>query len=109
MIKERKFKIHPEVLSCLLHMRLRHELGVRSSDSRADKPNERAGKKFTNGRAAQRRAKGKVTDQPHLSKKLKKVAKERQEIQKEMREAEAEVDKEERAVAVGFTLIVRSY
>ncbi|KAH8099477.1 nucleolar complex-associated protein 3 [Cristinia sonorae] len=104
MVKERKFKVHPEVLSCLVHLRLRNEHGVRSSDSRADKPSDRSGKTYASNRAAQRRAKGKATDQPHLSKKAKKVMKERQEIQKEMREAEAEVDKEERAVAHTETL-----
>ncbi|THH32116.1 hypothetical protein EUX98_g2063 [Antrodiella citrinella] len=101
MIKERKFKVHPEVLSCLVHLRLRNELGVRSSDSRTDRPNDafgdRKSKKYAANRAAQRRAKGKTTDQPHFSKKAKTALKERQEIQKEMREAEAEVDKEERA------------
>lgn len=110
MIKERKFKVHPNVLSCLSHLRLRNELGVRSSVLKADRPTERdrerGGKKYATGRAAQRRAKGKTTDQPHLSKKAKKAMKERQEIQKEMREAEAEVDKEERAAAVRFSSLL---
>ena len=52
------------------------------------------------GRAAARCAKGKATDQPHLSKKAKKVLKEKKEIEKEMQEAAAEVDKEERAANV---------
>ncbi|KAI0831218.1 nucleolar complex-associated protein-domain-containing protein [Trametes gibbosa] len=95
MIKERKYNVHPEVLSCLLHLRLKTELGVRASESRADK--EISGKGFSKGRAAARRAKGKPVDQPHLSKKAKKVMKERKEIEKEMHEAAAEVDKEERA------------
>ncbi|KAH9854145.1 nucleolar complex-associated protein 3 [Lenzites betulinus] len=95
MIKERKYNVHPEVLSCLLHLRLKTELGVRSSDSRADK--ESTGKGFSKGRAAARRAKGKTVDQPHLSKKAQKVMKERKEIEKEMHEAAAEVDKDERA------------
>lgn len=109
MIKERKFKVHPEVLSCLSHLRLRSELGVRSSDSKADKPAEQGAKKYANNRAAQRRAKGKATDQPHLSKKARKAMKERQEIQKEMREAEAEVDKEERAAVVRFSVFQTHY
>ncbi|KAK7693590.1 hypothetical protein QCA50_003159 [Cerrena zonata] len=96
MIKERRFNIHPEVLSCLLTLRLKTELGVRASETRADKADDSNGKKFTKGRAAARRAKGKATDQPYLSKKARKVQKERQEIAKEMREAVAEVDKEER-------------
>lgn len=99
MIKERKFNVHPEVLSCLLHLRLKTELSVRASQSKADKEDS-SKKSLSKGRAAARRAKGKATDQPHLSKKAKKVLKEKKEIEKEMHEAEAEVDKEERAATV---------
>ncbi|KAI6037515.1 nucleolar complex-associated protein-domain-containing protein [Pisolithus marmoratus] len=95
MIKERHFKVHPEVLGCLLHLRLKSELNVRASDTKADKGEKL--KRHSQGRAASRRAKGKPTDQPHMSKKAKKALKERNEIEKEVREAEAEVDKEERA------------
>ncbi|KAI0341699.1 nucleolar complex-associated protein 3 [Trametopsis cervina] len=95
MIKERRFNVHPEVLSCLTYLRLKTELGVRASESKADKPET---KTFSKGRAAARRAKGKPTAQPHLSKKAKKVLKENKEIEKEMHEAAADVDKEERAV-----------
>lgn len=102
MIKERKFNIHPDVLSCLVHLRLRSELGVRSSESKADKSGDGEGKGHSKSRAAARRAKGKSTDLPHLSKKAKKAFKERQEIAKEMREAAADVDKQERAANVGF-------
>ena len=78
MIKERRFNVHPEVLSCLSHLRLKTELGVRASESKVDKPgNFTLGK----GRAAARRAKGKQTDQPHLSKKAKKALKEKKEIE----------------------------
>lgn len=94
MVKERKFNVHPEVLSCLTYLRLKTELGVRASESKADKP---ATKTLTAGKAAARRAKGKSTDQPHLSKKAKKALKEKKEIEKEMHEAAAEVDKEERS------------
>ena len=101
MIKERKYNVHPEVLSCLLHLRLKSELGIRASETKADKDGGAgAGKTFSKGRAAARRAKGKAVDQPHLSKKAKKVLKERKEIEKEMHEAAAEVDKEERATRV---------
>ncbi|KAI0798067.1 nucleolar complex-associated protein 3 [Abortiporus biennis] len=96
MIKERRFNVHPDVLSCLAYLRLKSELGVRASDSKADKHDGQEGKQYSKGRAAARRAKGKSTDQPHLSKKAKKTMKERQEIEKEMREAAAEVDKDER-------------
>lgn len=94
MIKERKYNVHPDVLSCLVYLRLKTELGVRASETQADKPE---GKTYAKGKAAARRAKGKPTDQPHLSKKAKKALKEKKEIEKEMQEAAAEVDKEERA------------
>ncbi|KAI0934378.1 hypothetical protein AcV5_006236 [Taiwanofungus camphoratus] len=97
MIKERKFNVHPDVLSCLLHLRLKTELGVRASESKADK-GER-GNAYVKGRA-----KGKKADQPHLSKKARKVLKEKKQIAKEMQEAEAEVDKEERAATQTETL-----
>lgn len=101
MVKEKRFNIHPEVLSCLLHLRLKTELGVRASESKTDR--EEPAKKQSSSKAASRRAKGKSTDLPHLSKKAKKALKEKKEIEKEFREAEAEVDKEQRAVAVsGF-------
>lgn len=91
MIKERRFAIHPNVLSCLSHLRLRTELGVRASDTRAEKEGEHD---------SQQLRKGKKANQPHLSKKSKKAFKEKKNIEKEMREAEAEVDKEERAATV---------
>lgn len=102
MIKERKFSVHPDVLSCLLHLRLKTELGVRASETRADKEHS--------GNALTKKGKAKKVDKPHLSKKAKKAFNERKEIAKEMREAEAEVDKEERASKVDFcvsTHIVR--
>ncbi|KAJ7273676.1 nucleolar complex-associated protein-domain-containing protein [Mycena haematopus] len=95
MVKERRFNIHPTVLSCLLHLRLKTELGVRASE---------AGEKKSYGKDAARRAKGKPTAQPHLSKKARKALKEKKEIDREFREAEAEVDKEERAVVHTETL-----
>jgi len=95
MIKERKFNVHPDVLSCLLYLRLKTELGVRASETRADK--EQPGK-------VTKKAKNKKAERPHLSKKAKKVFKEKKEIAKEMREAEAEVDKEERAAKQTETL-----
>jgi nucleolar complex protein 3 len=98
MIKEKRFDVHPEVLSCLLHLRLKTELGVRASMLKADKCHVR--NTHSAGKASSRRAKGKSTDQPHLSKKAKKAFKDRKEIEREFREAEADVDKEERAIAV---------
>ena len=100
MIKEHRFNIHPEVLSCLLYLRLKTELGVRTSETRADKPGDSNGKRYSKGRA-----KGKATDQPYLSKKARKVQKERVEIEKEMREAVAEVDKEQRESNVSSAMV----
>ncbi|KAG6890726.1 hypothetical protein C0995_005099 [Termitomyces sp. Mi166 len=100
MIKEKRFNVHSEVLSCLLHLRLKTELGVRASDSSVDEPP----KKESSSKAAARRAKGKSTELRHLSKKAKKALKEKHEIDKEFREAEAEVDKEERAATQTETL-----
>ena len=77
MIKERRYNVHPEVLSCLLHLRLKSELGVRASETKVDKESgSGVGKALSKGRAAARRAKGKAVDQPHLSKKAKKALKE---------------------------------
>ena len=76
---------------------------MRSSESKADK--EETIKTYSKGKAAARRAQGKATDQPHLSKKLKKVLKERKEIEREFRDAEAEVDKEDRASTVSVFLV----
>lgn len=97
MVKEKRYNIRPEVLECLLHLRLKTELGTRASESRADKDGS---EKTSKGKGR----KGKAGDQPHLSKKAKKVLKEKKEIEKEFREAEAEVDKEERAVTVSLHL-----
>ncbi|KAG6868376.1 hypothetical protein C0993_004022 [Termitomyces sp. T159_Od127] len=100
MIKEKRFNVRPEVLSCLLHLRLKTELGIRASDSSVDKPV----RKESGSKAAARRAKGKSTELPHLSKKAKNALKEKREIDQEFREAEAEVDKEERVATQTETL-----
>lgn len=97
MIKERKFQVHPNVLSCLLHLRLRTEL---------DQMREGKGKNKANG---QPEVKGKFKSEIRkkwATKNQRKREKELKEVQKEMAEAEAEVDKEERAVTVG--LVTRS-
>lgn len=90
MIKERHFKIHPNVLSCLLHLRLRTELGIRASDKSADKPEIKVAK----------HAKGSKPSKVYLSKRAKKALEEQKEINRELREAEAEVDKEEKKSTV---------
>lgn len=100
MVKERRFNVNPNVLECLLHLRLKTELGTRSSESSADKNQSEHSSKKKN-------QKGKGTGQSqHLSKKAKKALKEQKEIQKEFREAEAEVDQEERVVTVGFLIVI---
>lgn len=96
MIKERRFQIHPNVLTCLLSLRLKSELNVRASDSRAG-DSDRAGS-FRQNKGTGARTRGK--DQPHISKKARKALKERKEVEKEFHEAEAVVDKEERAATV---------
>lgn len=104
MIKERHFNVHPEVLTCLLYLRLKSELGVRASDSRVDE--EEKTKTYPMGKTASRRTKGKST---YLSKKAKKALREKKQIEHEVREAEAEVDKEERArtVSDGSDVLLR--
>lgn len=92
MVKERHFKIHPNVLSCLLHLRLRTELGVRASNTHADKPEVKK----------PRYTKAQKPEPVHLSKKAKKALKEQKVVEKELREAGAEIDKEERKTIVSF-------
>lgn len=96
MIKERRYNIHPNVLSCLPFLRLKTELSVRASDSRTDKP--APAKK--NGKRATGASRRKIGDAPHVSKKNAKILKENKEIEREFREAEAEVDREQRASTV---------
>jgi nucleolar complex protein 3 len=97
MIKERRFAVHPNVLTCLLHLRLKSELGVRASEAKTEreemkreKPNQR------------KKSKVKGAESTHLSKKAKKALKEKKEIEKELKVAEASVDKEERASNVSL-------
>ncbi|KIM29127.1 hypothetical protein M408DRAFT_16105 [Serendipita vermifera MAFF 305830] len=102
MIKERHYNVHPKVLSCLLHLRLKTDLvGVRASKEHVDKAT-----KHSESKAKQKRAKGKSKNValPHLSKKAKKALKETKEIEAELHEAEAEVDREELATQQTETL-----
>ncbi|KAG8748655.1 hypothetical protein FRC10_000046 [Ceratobasidium sp. 414] len=95
MIKERRFMIHPRVLSCLLHLRLKTELGVRANRETTDRDEDKSrekGKKLRKGKKASAKE-----GQVYLSKKAKKTIKANKEIEAEMAEATAEVDKEERA------------
>jgi len=112
MIKERRYQVHPNVLSCLLHLRLKTELGdVRASTSKAEKRGEGKKSKLSARKAKELRASGKGKKaegqgQAHLSKKAKKAKKALKEIQEEMEEAEAEVDREERATQVCVKVLV---
>ncbi|KAH7340952.1 CBF/Mak21 family-domain-containing protein [Rhizoctonia solani] len=94
MIKERRFMIHPKVLNCLLHLRLKTELGVRANRETIDRPDEKKErvKKLRKGKKANTKE-----GQVYLSKKAKKALKANKEIEGEMAEAAAEVDREERA------------
>jgi len=91
MIKERRFNVHSNVLTCLLHLRLKTELGVRASEAKVEREIKR--EKVKQGK----KLKGQGAVSTHLSKKARKALKERKEIEKEMKEAEVSVDKEERA------------
>lgn len=89
MIKESKYRVNPNVLSCLLYLRLKTEIGVRASNTSSERqPAKNKGK--------EKRGKGTAAAQVHLSKKARKVLKEKETIRKEIKEAGVEVDKEER-------------
>jgi nucleolar complex protein 3 len=102
MIKERRFAVDPAVLSCLLQLRVHKESHVRVSEQRADKhvPDKSKGK----GKSK----KDKTGTPTHISKKTKKMLKERKEIEGEMQEAAAEIDMEEKATAVCFSTCMGS-
>ena len=83
MIKEKRYNVNPAAISCLLYLRLKTELGgVRSSESKASREQTNDGKKSRD------KKKGKKDD-AHLSKKAVKAMRERKEIEKEFKEAEA--------------------
>jgi hypothetical protein len=97
MIKERKFQVHPNILSCLLHLRLRSELDMmrdakkKGGADRRDK--DKKGPKEKGKFKSEIRKKWQTKNQ-------KKRDKEMKEVEKEMGEAAAEVDLEERASVV---------
>ncbi|OCF61335.1 nucleolar complex protein 3 [Kwoniella mangroviensis CBS 10435] len=93
MIKERHFQVNPNVLTCLLHLRLRNELDQMKRGKNAkggsggDKKEDNIkGKKFKS-----------EIRKKWATKNQRKKEKEMKEVEKEMKEAEAEIDKEERA------------
>lgn len=103
MIKERKFLVHPNVLSCLWYVK------VRAAQSKDDKVRpKRRWDKDRDWRKKAERGKGVNKGKEKLetgewadkkrewrTKKMRKDMKERKEIEKDMEEAEAEVDEEE--------------
>lgn len=95
MIKERKFQVHPNVLSAFLQLRLRKEL-----DGMRDGKKHRGGGKGRPGQdVAEKKFKSEIRKK-WATKNQKKREKEMKEVEAEMAEAEAEVDKEERAQVV---------
>ena len=89
MIKESKYRVNPNILSCLLHLRLKTEVGVRASNTSTERHLKKSD-------ARGKRGKGTAAAPTHLSKKARKFLKEKEVIRKEMKEAGVEVDKEER-------------
>ncbi|KKY15152.1 putative nuclear export protein noc3 [Phaeomoniella chlamydospora] len=85
MMKAKDYRIREEVLNTFFHLRLLTELSTKSSTTRTDKPDEdtRQGKK------------GKK-EWVHRSKKERKVLRERKEVEKDMKEADATVNYEAR-------------
>jgi nucleolar complex protein 3 len=102
MIKEKKFQVHPNVLSCLLHLRLRGELdAMRQGKKGKQRENARDAK----GWVGEKKYKS-DTRKKWQTKNQKKREKEMKEVEKEMAEAEAEVDVEERAQIVSTYWVV---
>ncbi|WWC72062.1 uncharacterized protein I206_106022 [Kwoniella pini CBS 10737] len=99
MIKERHFQVNPNVLTCLLHLRLRNELdqmkrGKNAKGGSGDKKQDDIkGKKFKS-----------EIRKKWATKNQRKKEKEMKEVEKEMKEAAAEVDQEERAQVQTETL-----
>lgn len=89
MIKESKYRVNPNVLSCLLHLRLKTEIDVRASKTSTDRHPVKH-------RSKEKRGKGTAATQTHLSKKAKKVLREKEAIRKDIRDVGVEVDREER-------------
>ena len=87
MMKDKDYYVREDVLNTFLKLRLLSELSVRSSSTKADRPDDLSrlhGKKV------------KKNQWEHRSKKEKKVARERKAVEKEYKEADATVSHEER-------------
>ncbi|WVQ84650.1 hypothetical protein IAT38_006805 [Cryptococcus sp. DSM 104549] len=103
MIKERHYQVHPNVLFCLLHLRLRDELDAMRRGKNAKGPKGDKGKGGVVDEIKGKKFKSE-TRKKWATKNQKKKEKEMKELEKEMQEAEAEVDKEERAQVQTETL-----
>lgn len=93
MIRERRYKVHAKVINILLHLRLRDELAAGKRANTTTVTSADGGKASKGKPKPKEVRKGKAQ---HLSKKQVKKMKEIKEIEEEMKEAEAEVDHEER-------------
>ncbi|EGG08274.1 uncharacterized protein MELLADRAFT_62080 [Melampsora larici-populina 98AG31] len=96
IIKARNYAVHPEVLACLLHLKLKDEIssGTRASTERVHKANDnRTGKLPWKERVKHKKDK---TEPVVLSKKAKKAIRDRRGIEKEIQEAEETVKVEEK-------------
>lgn len=94
MIRERRYKVHARVINILLHLRLRDELAAGKRANTTMVTYADGAKPPSKGKAKPKEVRqGKAQ---HLSKKQVKKMKEIKEIEEEMKEAEAEVDQEER-------------
>lgn len=94
-MKLRNYDIREEVLNSFFHLNLLTQLSVKSSTTRVERPDE-IGK--LHGK------KTKKEKWEHRSKRERKLAKERKEVEKDMREADAAVDFEAREKTQSETL-----
>lgn len=103
LVRARSFAIRPEVLSALLNLRLKEELGGGRLRASADRVyREKEGRKGTvnwkeeKNHRGRKGGKAKAAMSKKGSKKARVALKEAREIEKEMREAEGEINAEER-------------
>ncbi len=92
MIKTRHYKVPENVLQTFLHLKLRKELELEDTGNFTKKRKKHLDKKQL---------------QEHVSKKAKKVLKINDELELELKEAEAVYDKTERKKLVGFFSILQ--
>ncbi|KAK4055895.1 hypothetical protein OIO90_003152 [Microbotryomycetes sp. JL221] len=103
LVRARSFAIRPEVLTCLLNLRLKDELGggrVRASTEAVfrEQTSSRGSTKWNKEKNHRGRkgGKAKIAMDKKGSKKTRQALKEQDKIDKELREAEGEINREER-------------